>query len=321
MKILFIILFLLTLQHRVFPITPEKLFTSERNKTFYIEHEHKYDWFESLAKCARMDMYLTAFDSKVKWDDVLSMIQKHFGKNLVLWTSGYAVGDKRQFMWMTTGEEFTFTNWTTGNPDFSEQKEYCVQIGNGPYLEWNDNTCTKKFGFICEFKEQQSKNHSHDKTSKYYKKLFTSERNKTFYIDHEEKYDWFESIAKCARMDMSLMAIDSKVKWDDVLSMIQKQFGKKLILWTSGYAVGEKREFFWMTTGEEFTFTNWTSGNPDFSEKNEYCVQIGTGPHSEWNDNKCSKKFGFICEFKDHQCNKYYNDKITQNYNLYFNRY
>ncbi|KAI8119824.1 Lectin subunit alpha [Lucilia cuprina] len=121
-------------------------------------------------------------------------------------------------------------------------------------------------------------------------KLFTSERNKTFYIEHEHKYDWFESLAKCARMDI-------------------------------GYAVGEKREFFWMTTGEEFTFTNWTSGNPDFSEKNEYCVQIGTGPHSEWNDNKCSKKFGFICEFKDHQCNKYYNDKITQNYNLYFNRY
>lgn len=84
------------------------------------------------------------------------------GKNLVLWISGYAVGDQRQFMWMTTGEEFTFTNWTSGNPDFSEKKEYCVQIGNGPYMEWNDNTCTKKFGFICEFKEQKCQQNSHD---------------------------------------------------------------------------------------------------------------------------------------------------------------
>ncbi|XP_037822318.1 lectin subunit alpha-like [Lucilia sericata] len=172
MKLLFIILFLLTFKHRVFSITPEKLFTSDRNKIFYIDHEHKYDWFESLAKCARMDMSLTAFDSKVKWDDVLTMIQKQFEKKLILWTSGYAVGDKRQFMWMTTGEEFTFTNWTTGNPDFSEQKEYCVQIGNGPHYEWNDNSCTKKFGFICEFKEQQCKNYYSDKITQNYNFYF-----------------------------------------------------------------------------------------------------------------------------------------------------
>ncbi|KAM7360675.1 lectin subunit alpha-like [Cochliomyia hominivorax] len=160
MKVLLFILFSLIAGEKVFSITPEKLFKTDGNKTFYIEHEHKYDWFQSFAICTRMNMALAAFDSKIKWDDVLNMINKQFGRKLLLWTSGYAVGEQREFIWMTTGEEFTFTNWTTGNPDFSQKSEYCVQIGSGPYSEWNDNTCSKKFGFICEYKKQECNNES-----------------------------------------------------------------------------------------------------------------------------------------------------------------
>ncbi|XP_065357580.1 lectin subunit alpha-like [Calliphora vicina] len=155
MEVLFIILLLLAADHQAFSITPEKLYTTARNKTYYIEHEHRYDWYESLAKCARLNMSLMAVDAQVKWNDVVSMIKKQFGENLLLWISGYAVGDNRLFMWMTMGEEFTFNNWSPGNPDFVEQNEYCVQIAGGPNMQWNDNTCTKKFGFICEYNEQQ----------------------------------------------------------------------------------------------------------------------------------------------------------------------
>ncbi|KAM7361070.1 lectin subunit alpha-like [Cochliomyia hominivorax] len=149
-----IILFLLIWQ-QVCGITHEKLYTSDGKKIFYIENEYKYDWFEALTKCARMNMTLLTIDSKSKSDNINQIVLKTFGKNIVLWAGGYAVGTNRDFKWVATGEEFTYTFWHGANPDFSGKVEFCMQIGWGSKMEWNDNNCTKKFGFVCEFRPNE----------------------------------------------------------------------------------------------------------------------------------------------------------------------
>lgn len=73
------------------------------------------------------------------------------GKNIVLWVGGYAVGTNRTFTWVATGANFTYTYWYGQNPDFFNSEEYCVQIGYRD-MQWNDNKCTNKYGFVCEFK-------------------------------------------------------------------------------------------------------------------------------------------------------------------------
>lgn len=74
--------------------------------------------------------------------------------------------------------------------------------------------------------------------------------------------------------------------------------GKNVQLWVGGYAVGKSRKFTWIATGEEFTYSFWSEKNPDFYQNSEFCVEIGH-ENMKWNDNKCSYKYGFICEFRD----------------------
>ncbi|XP_065365469.1 lectin subunit alpha-like [Calliphora vicina] len=160
-----IILLLLTLE-QVCSITREKLYTSDGKQYYYIENEYKYDWFESLTKCARINMTLLTIDSKIKSEDINQVVKKAFGKNVILWVGGYAIGTNRQFTWIATGEEFTYTYWYASNPDFYNSEEYCVQIGWHANMGWNDNKCTKKFGFICEFKPQECSDYVDDKKYK-----------------------------------------------------------------------------------------------------------------------------------------------------------
>ncbi|KAM7361066.1 lectin subunit alpha-like [Cochliomyia hominivorax] len=154
MQIREIILFLLIWQ-QVCGITHEKLYTSDGKKFYYIENDYKYDWFEALTKCARMNMSLLTIDSKSKSENINQIVLKTFGKNVVLWVGGYAVGPNRQYTWVATGEEFTYTLWSGPNPDFYNKEEFCMQIGWSSSMGWNDNNCIKKFGFICEFRPNE----------------------------------------------------------------------------------------------------------------------------------------------------------------------
>ncbi|TMW52748.1 hypothetical protein DOY81_002198 [Sarcophaga bullata] len=344
----------------VWLITREKLYTADKKRFFYIENEYKYDWFESMIKCTRMNMSLLTIDSKSKSDEINKIVKTAFGKNVILWVGGYAVGKNRQFTWIGTGEEFSYTYWNGKNPDFNNNDEYCVQIGWSASMQWNDNKCTSKYGFVCEFRECDDGNNSRHYNVVVYnnqisiifnialdspgfimktiiviillnltscfthtitrEKLFTAATSKRqYYIENEHKYDWFESWAKCARMNMVLVTIDSKTKSDEINKLVLDSFGKKLILWVGGYALGSQRQFTWMATGEEFTYTFWYDKNPDFYNQEEYCAQIGWHTTMQWNDNKCTKKFGFMCEFKS-QINEE-SEMKQKNQNIIINNY
>ncbi|XP_037822317.1 lectin subunit alpha-like [Lucilia sericata] len=162
------LMLLLSALEQVWSITQEKLYSADGKKFYYIENEYKYDWFESLTKCASMNMTLLTIDSKPKSEEINNVVKKAFGKNIILWVGGYAVGSNRQFRWVSTGEEFTYTYWHGANPDFTNSEEYCMQIGWSATMAWNDNKCTKKFGFICEFKPQECSGNTDDKNYKYH---------------------------------------------------------------------------------------------------------------------------------------------------------
>ena len=67
------------------------------------------------------------------------------------------------------------------------------------------------------------------------------------------------------------------------------------------------RPFFWSSTGEQFTFTNWVDKEPNNGGSKEHCVHIyGSIRSYRWNDELCDKKLGFICDVKPvrETCNK-----------------
>lgn len=93
-------------------------------------------------------------------------------------------------------------------------------------------------------------------------------------------------------------------------------------VWMGAKRTGTNNEFEWVDGEHDFTYTNWREGEPSLTvnirgndgldtEVTEGCLQM-TQPRSlsdaqlaanngetsgDWNDAKCTKKRGFVCEF------------------------
>lgn len=67
------------------------------------------------------------------------------------WTAGSKLVDKKNWIWMTTGEVIEYTNWGSGQPD-NPNSELCLELWlfKNKGLFFNDRDCNTKFPFICE---------------------------------------------------------------------------------------------------------------------------------------------------------------------------
>lgn len=66
------------------------------------------------------------------------------------WTSGTCFGTEREFYWMSTGQDISFSNWSPGEPNNAWERENCIEMWNEDGWRWNDALCEDKKGFICE---------------------------------------------------------------------------------------------------------------------------------------------------------------------------
>ena len=73
------------------------------------------------------------------------------------WTAGYRENRHvHKFVWKQSLSKkdvkpMTYTKWLLGQPDFTTQREWCMQIGPRAY-QWEDSGCANRRCFICERK-------------------------------------------------------------------------------------------------------------------------------------------------------------------------
>ncbi|KAM7356636.1 lectin subunit alpha-like isoform 3-T3 [Cochliomyia hominivorax] len=116
-----------------------------------------------------------------------------------------------------------------------------------------------------------------------------------FYIETTKMYNWFEAISECARKNMSLIAIDTFEKHQQIDSLLRRLYDKCPPLWISGHDNAVEYRHEWMSTGETFTFTNWGPNQPANTKDGEHCFLLWND--FQWHDWNCSTaKLGFICE-------------------------
>lgn len=97
---------------------------------------------------------------------------------------------------------------------------------------------------------------------------------------------------------MNLVTIDTKMKSDEITTLLKNNFDNINPLWIGAVASnGKKRQYVWISNGQAISYSNWYRGEPNFYNNNEYCVQTGWTKHVQWNDGVCSKSYGFICEY------------------------
>ncbi|KAM7356254.1 lectin subunit alpha-like [Cochliomyia hominivorax] len=122
-----------------------------------------------------------------------------------------------------------------------------------------------------------------------------SDDGSKFYIETSQKFNWFEALSECARKNMSLIAIDTFAKHQQIDSLLRRLYDKCPPLWISGHDNAVEYRHEWMSTGETFTFTNWGPNQPANTKDGEHCFLFW---HDfQWHDGNCSTaKLGFICE-------------------------
>ncbi|XP_037814973.1 lectin subunit alpha-like [Lucilia sericata] len=136
-----------------------------------------------------------------------------------------------------------------------------------------------------------------------YGHLYTSDANKTYYIDFERKYSWFEGQIYCTQMGMTLVELNTQTKNLEVYRLIKHVQNRYNIegsfLWIGGILDRfPNRRFAWLSTGEYFTYTDWYGDNPDYYYNNEFCVELEMKENWRWSDDSCITRGGFICEHK-----------------------
>uniref|UniRef100_A0A1I8PF11 C-type lectin domain-containing protein n=1 Tax=Stomoxys calcitrans TaxID=35570 RepID=A0A1I8PF11_STOCA len=121
----------------------------------------------------------------------------------------------------------------------------------------------------------------------------------TFYIETEQKYNWFEALHECSRRGYQLAELQDRRKTLD-LNLLTKPFN----LWLGANdefntEQDHKRSFYWSFSGKRMTYSNWSRNNPDNYKNNEHCVHIWNEREQyAWNDLDCTKKLGYVCEEK-----------------------
>ncbi|KAI8129166.1 hypothetical protein FF38_02266 [Lucilia cuprina] len=134
-----------------------KIYTTSDNKQYYIEADQEYTWFDGLSRCLKMNMNLVSIETEEKSREINQLVLDTFDRNVKLWVGGVMshYHDGRQYIWTRTGQPFTYSYWSGANPDFETNSEYCVQIGWGYNMEWNDKSCDSRLGYICELPQQE----------------------------------------------------------------------------------------------------------------------------------------------------------------------
>ncbi|XP_065357941.1 lectin subunit alpha-like [Calliphora vicina] len=132
-----------------------RFYTTANHNEYYINEDQKYTWFDGLSECRKMNMSLVTIETSIKSKEINDLVKATFNRSIILWVGGIMTNypDSRNYIWISTGQQFNYTYWKDKNPDFSLNNEYCIQIGCSANMEWNDNVCETKYGFICEYQK------------------------------------------------------------------------------------------------------------------------------------------------------------------------
>ena len=69
------------------------------------------------------------------------------------WIGGTDEFFEGHWLWISTMQKLSYTDWFPGNPSDSDSGEDCMEIivgHNDQTTRWNDDNCSKKANFICK---------------------------------------------------------------------------------------------------------------------------------------------------------------------------
>ncbi|KAH8371008.1 hypothetical protein KR093_005899 [Drosophila rubida] len=127
-------------------------------------------------------------------------------------------------------------------------------------------------------------------------KPFQKILDKYYYIEQNNKVNWFAALHKCRELGGDLVNFENAKEFDAVL----KELNVRKCYWIDLHDHVQQLKFRSITTGHPASFLRWGSVEPNNLGGNEHCVQLidFRRQHLIMNDNKCRRLCFFICQTK-----------------------
>ncbi|MCD8015632.1 MAG: hypothetical protein LUG99_21220 [Lachnospiraceae bacterium] len=274
----------------------------EYNGHYYYVYTDQLTWINAENNCVELGGHLATITSS----DEQAFIETLSGG--LYWIGGYC--DENFNWYWVTGEEWNYTNWAEDEPnnDSGEYPELDEQyVAVWPY-EWNDlvNASTEQEGYICEWDEYTCDEFISANSNMSIPEDVVTFNGNSYRYYYNYGYTWEEAKKYCETLGGHLVTITSQEEQDAVFDYVQSVADDEDIWIGLTDADGEGNWNYWVT-GEEVTYTNWGTGEPDnLGEQNYGVICNGYRNDSEysispgqWDDIDSYGSLGsFICEWE-----------------------
>ncbi|VDI68005.1 Hypothetical predicted protein [Mytilus galloprovincialis] len=89
----------------------------------------------------------------------------------------------------------------------------------------------------------------------------------------------------------------------DINNYLKSLTDKKTWMWIGASNLPDKKTWEWHNPLKAITFADWQSSQPDANSTQNCLLYWLSREGYKWGDYYCHKKFGFLCQRKDSNCN------------------
>ena len=252
--------------------------------TFYNGHLYiLYDvqtgcWDQANEMCNTWGGHLVTINSAQEQAVVYELAKKSSKSYCKI---GAKANASRQWSWVT-GENFSYANWKSGQPDNYNGMEFYAEMDIKAGGTWDD-CANVRYGDVCfivehEMNETPIKTYSVD--------------NKVKYAVFDKAMPWEDAKNYCEQLGGHLATISNKAEQDIIAGLIVD--GSR-----DAYSIGATKRgldnWSWID-GKEFSYTNWDDGYPVNPYGEGYYIHMVKS--GKWHDIYNITHYGFVCEFE-----------------------
>ena len=280
------------------------------NGHWYQRFEVPMKWTEAEVACRGLGGHLATVSSEAE----NAFIYHNFASACACWLGGFRDGSGA-WRW-STAEPFVWTHWAEGEPSNTDSQENFLNFGNSSLTffrkgdAWNDHReAGDHAGWIltypvCEWEPPAMPPAAPSPVEHALLLPRTSVRRFAGTGHWYARINLPMPFADAEAVCRALGGLPACVNTAEENAFLFEQFASDRLCWLGGSDREHEGEWKW-ASGEPFSYTNWTSGEPNNSEGAEHCMQFGlkadTGLRSfgsEWND--CSGDGTWLRRFLTH---------------------
>ncbi|KAI4900981.1 hypothetical protein NFI96_011888 [Prochilodus magdalenae] len=221
--------------------------------------------------CVSMGGHLASVHSSEEYGFMQALVLHVTNSNSPTWLGGTDSAQEGVWVW-TDGSTFDYNNWSTGQPDYLNVSENCIQM-NFPE-NWNNIHCGSLFPSVCA----KCQNGWSQFGSRCFR-IFT------------EAAAWMDSEYTCMTMGGHLASVHSDEEYTFIQDLVLNTINSSSPVWLGATDALQDGVWVW-TDGSAFNYNNWNYGLPDAAYSSN-CLLLNFPVN--WNNVDCYAQFSSVC--------------------------